>query len=125
MMLKGKMIPCQSREAVVTVLSYRNGIMDGYLQHPRLAGTEKVQSLSQLILLLADLLDLEGCPNSPPSFVSSAHSRGDSIAVLRIQILFQEHHTWQGKLIWQDENREIVFHSGIELIRLFDEILAE
>lgn len=125
MMLKGKMIPCQSREAVVTVLSYRNGIMDGYLQHPRLEEMEKVQSLSQLILLLDDLLDLEGCPNSPPSFVSLTHSRESNLAVLRLQILFQEHHTWQGKLIWQDENREIVFHSGIELIRLFDEILAE
>lgn len=41
MELSGKMIPCGSREAVVTVLSYSNGIMDGYLQHPRLDGREK------------------------------------------------------------------------------------
>ena len=31
MMLREKMIPCQSREAIVTVLSYHNGIMDGWL----------------------------------------------------------------------------------------------
>lgn len=125
MMLKGKMIPCQSREAVVTVLSYKNGIMDGYLQHPRLDKREKIYSLSQLILLLNNLLDLEDCPNSPLPFVSPPDSGGDGIAVFRVQILFQEHHTWQGKLVWQDENRESVFHSGIELIQLFDEILAE
>ena len=28
-------------------------------------------------------------------------------------------------LIWQEENRETVFHSAIELIQLLDEILGE
>lgn len=32
MVLREKMLPCQSREAMVTVLSYHNGIMDGYLR---------------------------------------------------------------------------------------------
>lgn len=57
MMLREKMFPCQSREAVVTIQSYHDGIMDGYLQHPRLARREKVQSLSQMILLLNSLID--------------------------------------------------------------------
>ena len=52
MLLRGNMIPCQSREAVVTVSFYSNGILEGYLQHPRLNRREKIQSLSQLILLL-------------------------------------------------------------------------
>lgn len=125
MMLRGKMIPCQSREAVVAVKSYCNGIMDGYLQHPRLDREEKVCSLSQLILLLNSLLDLEDCPNNPLPFVSSLYSSEDGMTVFRIQILFREHHTWQGKLVWQNENQEIVFHSCIELLQLLDEILAE
>lgn len=62
MNIRGKMIPCGSREAVVTVLSYKNGIMEGYLQHPRLDKKEKIQSLSQMILLLNSLVDLEDCP---------------------------------------------------------------
>ena len=41
------------------------------------------------------------------------------------QILFREGHTWQGRLIWQDEGQEAVFQSGIELIQLLDEIMAE
>lgn len=125
MMLRGNMIPCQSREAVVTVMSYNNGIMEGFLQHPRLDTIEKIQSLTQLILLLGSLLDLENCPNSPPPLVPSAYSAREGAAVFRIQILFREHHTWQGRLIWQNENQETVFHSGLELIRLLDEILAE
>ena len=105
--------------------SYSNGILEGYLQHPRLNRREKIQSLSQLILLLNSLLDLEDCPGSPLPVVPSEGNVQDGTAVFRIQILFREHHTWQGRLIWQNENQEAVFHSGIELIQLFDEILAE
>ena len=52
------MLPCQSREAFVTVTSYRGGIMDGYLRHPRLEGKAvKIQSLAQLILTLDALVE--------------------------------------------------------------------
>ena len=125
MMMWERMAPCQGREAVVTVMSYSNGVMDGYLQHPRLDKEEKLYSLSQMVLLLNSLLDLEGCPKSPLPFVSPVSREPDSIAVFRIQILFREHYTWQGRLIWQNEDQEAVFHSSIELLQLFDEILAE
>ena len=125
MKIPGNMTPCLSREAVVTVLSYHDGVMNGYLQHPRLDGKEELHSLSCLILLLNGLLDLEDCPGKPLPLVPSADGGEEGIAVFRIQILFREHYTWQGRLIWQDENRESVFRSGIELIQLLDEILGE
>ena len=125
MKLKGKMLPCGSREAVVTVLSYKNGIMDGYLQHPRLQEKEKIHSLSQIILLLNSLVDLEDCPNPCLPLVPLDFEKKENTAVFRIQILFREHYTWQGRLIWPDENLEVVFHSAIELIQLFDEMLGE
>lgn len=123
-MLQGRMLPCNSREAVVTIRTYENGIIDGCLQHPRLEKKEELKSLSQMILLLNSLLDMEACPNSPLPLVLSENGSGEDAAVFRIQILFREHYTWQGKLIWQNENMEVVFHSGIELLQLFDEILA-
>lgn len=123
-MLRGKMIPCQSSEAVIIIQSYHDGIMDGYLQHPWLHKDEKIYSLSQLVLLLNSLLDLKNCPGSPLPFVSSACSKQDSIAVFRIQVLFREHHTWQGRLVWQNRNQETVFHSTLELLQLMDEILT-
>ena len=125
MELSGKMIPCGSREAVVTGLSYSNGIMDGYLQHPRLEGREKIQSLSQMVLLLNSLVDLEDCPNCSLPLVSREQEADGKHSVFRIQVLFREHYSWQGRLIWQNENQEIVFRSVIELIQLFDEILGE
>ena len=125
MRLCRKMLPCQSREAVVTVLSYHNGIIEGYLQHPRLEKREKVYSLSQIVLLLNSLLDLEDSMGSPLPLVHQDCNGLESIAVFRIQILFREHYTWQGRLIWQNENLEVVFHSAIELIQLFDEMLGD
>lgn len=125
MELKGKMIPCGSREAVVTVLSYRNGIMEGYLQHPRLAEKEKLQSLSQMILLLNSLVDLEDCPGGCLPLIPMEQEKDRSKSVFRIQVLFREHYSWQGRLIWQDEGWETVFRSVAELLQLFDEILGE
>ncbi len=125
MRLCRKMLPCQSREAVVTVLSYHNGIIEGYLQHPRLEKREKVCSLSQIVLLLNSLLDLEDSMGSPLPLVHQDCNGLESIAVFRIQILFREHYTWQGRLVWQDEEKETVFHSCIELLQLIDEILGE
>lgn len=118
------MIPCNSREAVVTVRSYENGIMTGFLQHPRLVGREEIMSLSQMLLLLNSLLDLEDCPNSPLPFVRPESGNEEEEEIFRIQILFREHYTWQGKLVWQNERRELVFHSAMELLQLLDEILA-
>lgn len=125
MALKGRLFPCHSREAVVMVRSYKNGVMDGWLQHPRLNQKEELRSTSQMILLLNDLLELENCPNSPLPLVHSECDSLEQLTVFRIQILFREHYTWQGKLIWLNENQEIVFHSAIELLLLLDEILAE
>lgn len=126
-MLLEKMLPCHSREAIVTVKSYHNGTMDGRLQHPWLDRTQELQSLSQMVLLLNTLLDLEGCPGHPLPLVHAApqEGSGEDIAVFRIQVLFREHGTWQGRLVWQDENKETVFHSVIELLELLDDILAE
>ena len=45
--------------------------------------------------------------------------------VFHIQILFREHYTWQGRMIWENENQETVFHSAVELLQMLDEILAE
>ena len=123
--LQGKMLPCHSREAVVTVRTYEDGIMAGCLQHPRLKRKEEFHSMSQMVLLLNSLLDLESCPNQPLPLVHVEQEEKESIAVFRIQILFREHYTWQGRLIWQNENMEMVFRSAIELIQLLDEILAE
>ncbi|MCM1025380.1 MAG: hypothetical protein NC432_03030 [Roseburia sp.] len=104
--------------------SYDNGVMSGYLQHPRLETRAEFQSLTQMILIMDSLLELEKCPNPPLPLVYSEGGCKERIAVFRIQIFLQEHYTWQGRLIWQDVNQEAIFHSVLELLQLLDEILA-
>lgn len=123
-MLRENMSPCDSREAVIAIRSYENGMLDGWLQHPRLEKEEKLRSLSQMVLLLDGLLDLENCPGRPLPLIHSMCDDREETAVFRVQILFREHCTWQGKLIWQNENKEAVFRSVLELLQLLDEILA-
>lgn len=123
-MIHDWMLPCGSREAILTVRSYEGGIVSGFLQHPRLHERAELQSLSQMILLLDDLLELESCPNRPLPLVRREFDDGESIAVFRIQIFFRSHHTWQGKLIRQDAKKEFIFRSALELLQLLDEILA-
>ena len=121
-----KMIPCGSREAIVTVLSYSSGNMNGYLQHPGLRAAKKFSSLSELMLSIEQLLDMEDCPGGPPlPLVWSECEKTCKKAVFRIDVLFREHHTWQGRLVWETENREAVFKSVLELMKLMDEILEE
>lgn len=124
MVLRKKMNPCNSRETVVTVKSYNDGVMLAYLQHPRLKKTEEIHSMSQMMLLINSLLDLEDSLFQPLPLVPAETTDSDNLAVFRIQILFREHYTWQGRLIWQDENMEMVFHSSIELMQMLDEILG-
>ena len=62
---------------MVTVMSYKNGIMTGCLQHPRLDGKKEFHSLSQMVLLLDGLMDLESCPNPPPPFIFPEYDGGE------------------------------------------------
>lgn len=125
-MLTSKMIPCGSREAIVTVLSYQSGNLTGYLQHPVLEGTKKINSLSELVLVLNQLLDMEDSPvgDQLPLVYPECEADGEK-TVFRIDVLFRDHHTWQGRLIWETEQREAVFKSAIDLMLLMDEILEK
>ena len=66
-----KLIPCGTKEALLVVADYQNGIMKGVMRHPRLDNPMPVSSLEQFILAFDSLLDLEGCPDRPLPLVRS------------------------------------------------------
>ncbi len=39
-----------------------------------------------------------------------------------IKIYGHKNQTWQGKIVWVEEKKEVRFRSALELIRLIDEI---
>ena len=41
-----------------------------------------------------------------------------------VKIEYCQHGTWQGRVIWAEENRSERFRSTLELVRLMDEAMA-
>ena len=123
-MIHRKLIPCQTMEALVAVTEYQDGLMTATLRHPRMDGALPVRSMSELILTLDSLLDLEECPASPLPLVRPIPEEECAIATFQIQVLFREHCTWQGRLVWKDTNQEASFRSVLELMQLLDDILG-
>ena len=123
-MIYRKLIPCRTMEALVIVTEYRDGVMTAVLRHPRVDEPIPIDSMSQLILTLDSLLDLEDCPDNPLPLVRPIPEENNTIATFQIQVLFREHYTWQGRLVWKETNQEASFRSVLELMELLDDILG-
>lgn len=113
-MIHRKLIPCRTMEALVAVTEYQDGVMTGILRHPWLDGPVVVRSISQLILTLDSLLDLEECPEQPLPLVRPIPEEECAIATFQIQVLFREFFTWQGRLVWKEQELETSFRSVLE-----------
>ena len=123
-MFRRKMVPCQTTEALVTVTKYEDGVIEAVLRHPRLKEPQKINSISQLILVMDCLLDLEECPDNPIPLVMPIMVKEEIIATFQIQVLFREIYSWQGRLVWVERKEEASFRSVLELMKLLDDILA-
>lgn len=123
-MKTSKLFPRQMNDAIFYVTHYDAGMVTGVLSHPRSETPLPICSIPQLLFTLGDLLSREDMPLCKPGFQKEGLPE-NPIAMLRLQILFQEHHTWQGYIIWEEQQAEASFRSVLELIELLDEILAE
>jgi len=116
--------PCRTNDAVLLAQSYEEGEMSGMLIHPRLGSPREIRSVPQLILLLDELLVQEESLISYHAFEPTGYESIERMATLRIQILFREHYTWQGCILWEEQRKEATFRSVLELIQILDEILG-
>lgn len=125
----------ESRKTTLCIDSYENGILQGrfYGQDREI---QSFRSLSQFLILMEGILDRTNEPQSdttPRSFrsilqqVSGDFSCGripkGTLATFELQILFRQHTSWQGRILWQDQHMEQSFRSVLELILLMDSAL--
>jgi hypothetical protein len=54
--------------------------------------------------------------------MSAVHK--DSLATFVVHMQYCKDGTWQGKLIWTDEQKETDFRSSLELIKLMDSAMT-
>lgn len=125
----------ESRKTTVCIDSYEKGVLQG-----RFYGADRVvhsfDSLSQFLVMMEDMLEISNTPQADTarrSFsallqhsVSGLPQRGirrGEKATFELQILFRQHSSWQGIVLWQDRSREQSFRSVLELILLMDSAL--
>ncbi len=125
----------QTRQTLICIDSYGDGIPTGWLCHP-LWGQQSFSSMSQLLLRMEALLDECRCPQSyttprrfcqvpEPSFprrCSQLRWRGN-LATFDLTVIFRQNSSWQGLLHWRETGREERFRSVLELVVLLDSAL--
>ena len=126
--------PWSQQTILLCVESYENGVPRGHMY----LGQEGqcFDSLTQLLLRAEQLLERSGEVQSftiPRSF-STARPLGDEpciageltrgkVATFEMRILFRQHASWQGELLWLEKNARQSFRSVLELITLMDSAL--
>ena len=109
------------RRNILCVDSYTDSILSG-----RFYGADhEVESFSSLMQFLS-IMEAQTDEKSfaPPSSESEGASfRKGALATFEVQVLFQQHSSWQGILKWREKNEENSFRSALELIFLIDSAL--
>ena len=123
-MKKNTFFPCQMNEAILLVTAYDKGQLHGWLTHSRSDTPIEVYSVPHLLFSIDDYLLREDRVINYNAFADAGLADLPHLATLRIRILFQENHTWQGLLRWDETGKEASFRSVWELIQILDEVLS-
>ena len=119
----------------VCVDAYENGVPTGRFYHS-IREVQKFSSLIQLLVQIEAILDEQRLPQSytaPRTFSTILEHRDTGLpppaspkgicATFVLKILFRQHASWQGSVIWKEKRQEESFRSVLELIRLMDSAL--
>ncbi len=125
----------ENSRTLVCVDSYHKGVPVGRFFHVYQDGTV-FESLSQFLVKMEEILEEVQKPQSytaPRTFASTIGSlcteespviiRRGSRATFEIRVIFRQHTSWQGVIVWKERNLEQSFRSVLELIILMDSAL--
>lgn len=125
----------ENRKMTVCVDDYDNGVLRGRFYNA-CHDVSSFESLSQFLIRMEELLEESQTPQSYTSHrtfsailrpddedaLPSALRKGAK-ATFELQVLFRQHSSWQGVIVWKDENAEQSFRSVLELVVLMDSAL--
>ena len=127
----------ENRKITVCVDDYEEGVLKGRFYHIS-QGMCSFQSLAQFLLKMESVLEEMQEPQSytakrtfsavqfPDEYPDEdcAFRRGDK-ATFELNVLFRQHSSWQGAVVWKDRKFEENFRSVLELILLLDSALRD
>lgn len=124
-----------SRKILVCVDSYESGVLRGRFFTP-FQEMQPFDSLSQFLVGIENMLEenrvlqsYTACRTFSTLLQSGGRTgqpgtnRRGARATFELQVLFRQHSSWQGLLVWQDRKAEQSFRSVLELVILMDSAL--
>ena len=125
------------RTTLLCVDGYDAGVLRGRFYHPVWPEGRQVQSLTQFLLQMEDLLNEIDRPQSDTvvrrfrtdtdprqeGLPAGREGKGDQ-ATFRLRVLFRQHTSWQGEITWVENGQTQRFRSVLELIHLLDSALV-
>lgn len=140
-MLNVKFTPHGKNIMTVKIVSYEDSLIKGILSCSQTESDIEFTGAIPLLLKMEQIMDQSNSPQrgeEPRNFGEDLRrvpfadtaerktaERKQSIATFQINVMFRQNATWQGRLLWVDENMEASFRSVLELIRLLDSALAK
>jgi len=125
----------ENRRHIVCVDSYDDGVLRGCFFTPH-QEVLQFSSLSQFLLKMEELLDQLQSPQAyttprrfsdmlPEIVVPTETVPRGAKATFELKILFRQHTSWQGTVVWREKKTEHSFRSVLELVLLLDSALRE
>ena len=124
-----------NRKMTVCVDAFEDGVIKGRIlttgQEP-----EAFESLMQFLMAVETVLDEQQSPQSYTSLrkfqellpaaegnPAAGQYRKGTRATFELQVLFRQHSSWQGVIIWREQKMEQSFRSVLELVMLMNSAL--
>ena len=131
-----RFVPCSRNTCVLQIHSYEDKCVRGHFYNPQTQTHFSFQNLMQLLLQMDGMMDQFNLPQrgvEPRFFQEKAFSpsnsgeKGQSVPLLasfQVTILFRQHASWQGVLVWNERQLESSFRSTLEFVSLLDDALS-
>lgn len=129
-------IPYEIKTSLIKVTSYKDKELCGTLSNPYFGHEMRFHNVIQFLMLVEELLDALGYPQKAMESRSfrpeenccavetvEESSAGPAVATFKLNVLFRQNASWQGRLIWLDQKCETQFRSVLELLMLIDSVL--
>ena len=126
---------CENRRMTVCIDSYENGVMKGRILNAY-QEIEPFESLVQFLMGVESILEDQQIPQSYTTLrkfsdliplgegnVTASQIRKGARATFELHVLFRQHSSWQGVILWRERKREQSFRSVLELVMLMDSAL--
>lgn len=133
-----KTVPEDLKTSIIRVYNYQDKNMQGILYNPYYGEEVVFHNLTQLLLLMEDMMDGMKFPQEAVQSRRFKHHEKreetvrilpkpaqEAIATFKVKVLFRQGASWQGKVSWAEGKQEMAFRSALELVKLMDSALPQ